>query len=89
DFKENGKLGCPDCYRNFEPQLTELLTRIHGNYLHTGKKYAEKEQKISRTETKRLLEDLKINLKNAVDREDFETAAKLRDKIKELENLDE
>lgn len=89
DFKENGKLGCSDCYRNFELQLTELLTRIHGNYLHTGKKYIEKEQKISKMETRKLIEDLKKSLKNAVDREDFESAAKLRDKIKELEDSNE
>jgi protein arginine kinase activator len=89
DFKEDGKLGCSDCYRNFEPQLTELLTRIHGNYLHTGKKYVEKEQKISKMETKRIMEDLKKDLKEAIDREDFETAANLRDKIKELESSNE
>ncbi|MFH1618835.1 MAG: UvrB/UvrC motif-containing protein [bacterium] len=39
-FKETGRLGCPDCYKSFETQLTQLLTRIHGCAVHTGKKYA-------------------------------------------------
>ncbi|MBI4657213.1 MAG: UvrB/UvrC motif-containing protein [Elusimicrobia bacterium] len=86
EFKETGKLGCPDCYKSFEPQMTELLARIHGKAVHTGKKYSPKDfPELAHARKKRLLEDLKKELKEAVEREDFETAAKLRDSIKDLE----
>lgn len=86
DFKESGRLGCPECYSGFEAQLTELMTRIHGASRHCGRAYAgEAELKLSRAETSRRQEELRAELKAAVAREDFEAAARLRDAMKTLE----
>lgn len=82
-FKETGRLGCPECYKSFEPQLTQLLTRIHGCALHSGKKYQP--SPAPGPASPLLIEAARKELKAAVEREDFETAARLRDKIKEYE----
>ena len=86
DFKESGRLGCPECYSSFEPQLTQLMARIHGADRHTGRAYAgAPAPKLSRAETARRLAALRAELKTAVEREDFEAAARLRDAVKALE----
>ena len=40
DFRETGRLGCPDCYRTFEAPLRDLLRRLHGSTHHLGERYA-------------------------------------------------
>lgn len=87
DFKESGRLGCPECYAGFDAQLTELMARIHGASHHAGRAYAGgAELKLSRAETARRLEELRAELKAAVAKEDFEAAARLRDAMKALES---
>lgn len=86
EFKESGRLGCPECYVSFEPQLNELMTRIHGSAQHQGRAYAGGPAlKLSKAETARRLEELRAALKQAVAKEDFEGAARLRDALKGLE----
>ncbi|MBI4350770.1 MAG: UvrB/UvrC motif-containing protein [Elusimicrobia bacterium] len=83
EFKETGRLGCPDCYAGFEEQLTELMTRIHGASRHSGRVYrGGPAPKLSKAETARRLEELRAALKDAVAKEDFEAAARLRDEMK-------
>ncbi|HAT73070.1 MAG TPA: hypothetical protein DCS63_09670 [Elusimicrobia bacterium] len=87
EFKETGRLGCPECYESFGPQLTELMMRIHGASQHAGRGYAGGASlKLSRAEVARRLEELRADLNAAVAAEDFEGAARLRDAIKTLEN---
>lgn len=87
DFKESGRLGCPDCYTSFEAQLVELMARIHGSAQHTGRAYVGgAELKLSKAEAARRLEQLRAELNDAVAREDFEGAARLRDAMKRLGN---
>jgi protein arginine kinase activator len=87
DFKKIGRLGCSECYATFRPSLAPLLKRIHGSTQHLGKSPSPdhlKEQKV----LSRLREDLetvKAELQKAIQREEFEEAAALRDKIKFLE----
>ncbi|MDD2804748.1 MAG: UvrB/UvrC motif-containing protein [Elusimicrobiales bacterium] len=86
EFKESGRLGCPQCYASFEPQLAELMARIHGAAHHAGRAYrGGAELKLSKAETARRLEELRAALKDAVVKEDFEAAARLRDDLKRLE----
>ncbi len=86
DFKESGRLGCPDCYASFEPQLTELMARIHGSSRHAGRAYSGgPDLKLSKAETARRMHELRSALKDAVAKEDFEAAARLRDAMRELE----
>ncbi len=86
EFKETGRLGCPDCYLSFETQLGELMSRIHGASQHLGRVYqGGPALKLSKAETARRLEELRGALHDAVAKEDFEGAARLRDAIKQLE----
>lgn len=86
EFKDTGRLGCPDCYAGFEAQLTELMSRIHGASQHSGRAFsAGPSLKLSKAETARRLHELKASLKEAVEKEDFEAAARLRDALKRLE----
>lgn len=94
DFKKIGRLGCSNCYSSFMKYLMPLLKRIHGTTVHTGKvpegvpvteapKRAEP-LKIQPSQQSELL-DLRRKLQEAIRVENFEEAARLRDRIKELE----
>jgi protein arginine kinase activator len=84
DFRETGRLGCPHCYETFASHLRKLLRRIHGGGVqHVGKVYLPPDP--SASEMERRLEGLKRKLHRAVESEDFERAAELRDQIRSLE----
>lgn len=80
-FRETGRLGCAKCYEAFEDKMLPLIRRIHGNIEHNGKipKRAEGVLRV-----KRNIEKLREELKLAVDHEEYEKAAKLRDEIRKL-----
>lgn len=86
EFRQTGRLGCPQCYAHFEPQLRGLLRRLHGSSQHVGKLYmsagAEAGDRIAR------LAAMRRRLKRAVETEDFELAADLRDRIHEMEGAE-
>ena len=82
-FRETGRLGCPHCYTAFEPGLRRLLNRIHGAARHAGKVYLPPDP--AAAERDRRLDDLRRRLRSAVETEDFERAATLRDQIREME----
>jgi len=82
EFKESGRLGCSECYTTFRSQLRPLLRRIHGSTKHVGKAPARDSERVAlRREIQRLHEDLQ----RAIEREEFETAASLRDRIRAIE----
>ncbi len=85
NFKKIGLLGCSQCYSSFHKMLEPLLKKIHGASKHVGKfpgrRKKEKREKSSDIQL------LREKLKDAVAREEFEEAAKLRDKIKEIEKV--
>ena len=83
DFREAGRLGCPHCYESFEPHLRSLLRRVHGSTQHVGKVYLPPDP--SESERDQRLVGLRKKLKRAVEREDFERAAEIRDQIREME----
>ena len=82
ELTKTSKLGCSKCYEVFDSYLEPVLKRIHGSVRHIGKlpETAQNSQNPDNT-----LSSLKEELKSAVSREDYEQAAVLRDKIKELE----
>ena len=82
-FKDTGRLGCPHCYTSFEKSLRRLLNRIHGGSQHTGKVYLPPNP--TATDLDKRLDALRRRLQRAVDSEDFERAALLRDQIRDLE----
>ena len=90
DFKKIGRLGCSECYPTFKKYLGPLLKRIQGSVMHFGKCPLLKDTKVlKKTEKVDLenvdLEELRKKLKDAIQMEAFEEAAKIRDQIKELE----
>ena len=82
DFKRRGRLGCSECYNAFQLKLAPLLKRIHGSEHHVGK-VPKKAPKGVEAVSK--LQGLRLKLRKAVETEEFEEAAKLRDEIRELE----
>jgi protein arginine kinase activator len=82
DLQENEKAGCPECYTVFRSQIDFILHEYTDTIVHRGK-YPEKLRAY-----KAILIDkevLKKKLTEAVKREEYETAARLRDRIRELE----
>ena len=86
DFRETGRLGCPHCYETYQPQLQRLLRRVHGGTQHVGKIYLPPDP--SASDLERRLDGLRRKLNRAVDSEDFERAAELRDEIRTLEHAE-
>ncbi len=87
DFRKFGRLGCGHCYISFHEQLDALLKKIHGSNHHFGKVIVTKAKKFpSGVKSKKDdLASLRQDLQDAIHGEDFEKAALIRDKIRELE----
>lgn len=83
EFREAGRLGCPQCWSAFETHLQGLLRRLHGATHHIGKVYLPPDPTASEREKR--LEALRRRLERAVELEDFERAAELRDEIRTFE----
>ena len=82
DFQKTGRLGCGKCYETFTKNLSELLRKVHGSDRHIGKMpFKGKENVKDQEDLKRLKEELS----HLVQSEEFEKAALLRDRIKEIE----
>lgn len=86
EFRNNGLLGCPNDYDVFEEALAPLLERAHGEGAthHVGK--TPKGDTDGSAARQRELLRLRRQLGEAVEREDYETAAKLRDRIRVAES---
>ncbi len=80
DFKKAGRLGCPDCYQTFAEQLEGLLKTMHKGTKHTGKIPGSHPAR----DVAEQVRELQTLLEQAVQTEDFERAAVLRDEIKKL-----
>lgn len=81
-FLSLGKFGCAECYDTFSPQLTEILKRVqNGNTEHTGKIPASYGTTLK---IKKEIEELRKQMQYAIQEEDFEEAASLRDEVKIL-----
>jgi protein arginine kinase activator len=83
DFRETGRLGCARCYSTFEQSLRALLRRVHGNARHVGRAYEPPPLDLLREST--ALGELREQLRRAIAQEEFETAARIRDQIREME----
>ena len=79
DFKQTGLLGCDKCYEVFYGELKKVLKQIHGNTRHIGSRPSTQKKPVVQN-----LAKLRQELKKAVENEEFEKAARLRDQIREL-----
>ena len=84
DFRLTGRLGCSQCWVHFETRLRGLVRRLHGSPQHVGKLYVHEGSEVG-TRIARLA-SMRRRLQRAIDTEDFETAAELRDRIHEMES---
>lgn len=82
-FRRTSRLGCPDCYRAFEPNIRALLSRFHGRTVHLGKM---PDSNLAGQNPLAEVTRARVALEKAVAAEDFEEAAGLRDYLKELQD---
>jgi protein arginine kinase activator len=82
DILAEGRVGCAECYTAFAGQLAPLIKKVHGASQHVGKvPSAEGEGLKVRTELLRY----RGQLRNAIEVENYEEAARLRDLIRDIE----
>lgn len=82
DFRNSGRLGCPHDYQEFRDELLPLLENIHGETKHCGKTPRRLPQN---KKTQAELVQLRKQLMQAVNKEAYEDAARLRDRIRQIE----
>ncbi len=83
EFRATGRLGCAHCYGAFEGSLRDLLRRVHGNSKHAGRPYEPPRPEFQQRQNTLL--ELREALRRAIEQEQFEKAASLRDQIRGLE----
>lgn len=98
DISDSGKVGCAECYHTFHDRLLPSIQRLHGNTKHNGKTptghfmqvmpetnlVVTEEPVKEETKAQREIRELKEQLQQAITEQNFEQAAVLRDRIKEL-----
>lgn len=83
EFKKAGLLGCSECYSSFKDELSPVLKRVQGNVKHAGKIPRSR----GKARTKKIdMNGLRIMLQKAIENEEYEDAAKIRDEIKKMQN---
>ncbi len=86
EFSKTGKLGCANCYSVFRQSVIPLLKGIHMNTEHKGKMPGQRVKVDVEKENRQSKRDkLKKELKAAIETENFEQAAILRDEIALIE----
>ena len=82
EFKESGLFGCDSCHKSFDEHVRRLLKQIHGIAVHNE----NVTQNIKRSSSIRhQIKDLQTQLSDSVENENYELAAKIRDRISSLE----
>lgn len=86
EFTKTQKLGCSECVKTFDRELRDIVGKLGEPAQHVGR--FPRRLKAYKTYLVDIAR-LKRGLKDAIGREDYEKAAVLRDKIRELETLSE
>lgn len=100
EFERTGRLGCANCYKDFQKELGPMLQRIHGSSQHVGRKPAwftaagneptqtpaSAEETVSAREelNAQRMDELRQKMDEAVAVENFEAAAQYRDEMRAL-----
>jgi len=87
EFTRSGRFACGHCYRAFRSRVEPIMRKIHGASLHRGRSPvydAVKETQSSAIVPVKEEERLESELRKAIEAEDFERAAELRDKLKTI-----
>lgn len=83
EFKENGLLGCNECYKNFSTTVNPVINRVQGKIEHVGKIPKKCGDDIIK---KKRMDNLKQELQKAIALEEYENAADIRDEIRKINN---
>ncbi|HHV10515.1 MAG TPA: hypothetical protein GXX75_09595 [Clostridiales bacterium] len=92
EFIGKGRFGCARCYQSFHNQLSKTFKGIQGSDIHTGKRPKGLTATAQPGQVKRdisEIEMLSIRLQEAIEKEEFEEAARLRDLIKQMRKEEE
>ena len=83
EFRSKGRFGCPKDYEVFRAHIEPLLLRVHNAQSHRGRMPSADEGSRQRLQH---ISELRTRLEAAVREEAYESAARLRDEIQELES---
>jgi len=81
EFRASGRFGCPNDYDVFDEFLRPLLEKIQHGTRHVGRVPSRAGTELQRENE---LIQLRRELERAVQREEYEEAARLRDRIREI-----
>lgn len=82
EFRNTGRLGCPYDYAHFESDLQPLMMNIHDSNTHQGKR---PRRAAATADMQAEMIQLRRDMEEAVEREDYELASKIRDQLRDLE----
>jgi len=82
EIRQSGRVGCAECYQVFGNRIQLLLAQMGLVETHVGR-YPSRIASYKRLLVDRVM--MKADLEEAIDREDYEEAAELRDRIRHLE----
>lgn len=83
EFEKGGLLGCSECYHSFSGEIIPVLKRVQGSTRHVGKIPSSRNKaRLNKNE----LGGLRIMLQKAIENEEYEKAAKIRDEISKMQN---
>ena len=82
DFRRTGRFGCAGCFTVFESDLRAIVSQMAARPRHAGKLPTAAAGSVQSRPDR---ESLRVELRAAVESEDYEKAAQLRDKLRELE----
>jgi protein arginine kinase activator len=84
DFTGTGRFGCGDCYKAFRSRLEGIMRKVHGASLHRGTIPGAVDKPDSENLPMPIKEEerLEAELKKAIESEEFERAAEIRDKLR-------
>ena len=88
EFESTELLGCPHCAITFEEKLKDIVESKQGKDLqHIGKTPIKAKQHFEKRDIVEMkIFNLEKRLKSAITNEEYEKAAKIRDRIKELKS---
>lgn len=82
EFRNSGRLGCPYDYTHFESDLQPLLKNVHDKVEHRGKR---PKRAAASADSQAEMIQLRRDMEEAVEREDYERASEIRDKLRGME----
>ena len=84
DIATTQRLGCPNCYEYYKTELLPVLIHAHKSAEHVGKRPKHKGPIIENLPVEEQIKLFELQIKQAVDQEQYEKAKELKDKIASL-----